>query len=152
MSNFAQIPIHKNPLGQDIGLWVLLLHFHAVQTQIKEQRIEFLHTHFSYLFRFTERRPCRFLINYEVVSFLLEDLQHAGREGCLRQKLQILIGQKFVPGALLRNTLQQNTLYNCPVLSVVEGAALGFRELLEVLIPVQHKIIILSIIFNFIFK
>ena len=93
MCDFAAVTIHKDPLGQDVGLRVVLPDFHASLHEVEEEGIKFLDGHFSNQLGFTERRPFWFFIHHKVVALFLENLYHFGGEFCLAQKLETGVGE-----------------------------------------------------------
>lgn len=93
MADFAGVAVGENPLGQDVGLRVVLPQADAGLAQIVVEGEELMEGQFANSFGFAEGVAGGLLVYDKVVAFLLEYLDHLGREGRLVEELEAAIGE-----------------------------------------------------------
>ena len=78
MGNFAAVSVDEDPLGQDIGLRIMLFDVETGLQEVKKERIKFINRKFADEVGLAQRRTRRLLVDNEIIAFLLEDLHHLG--------------------------------------------------------------------------
>lgn len=92
VANAHAVPVDENPLRENVHLRGVLLEIDTAFAQVIEQGVKPIEWQFADLLWLTQGWACGLLEYDEVVSLLLEDLQHLRGDLRFGHELQIAIG------------------------------------------------------------